>query len=207
MHTKNGYKCNDYQVIVSQVIAKRKKDYHSFIASRLDNPKTSAKAYQSILKSFCNGKKISVIPPFLINNELISDFKMKANHFNSFFASHCTPLNNNIKLPGSQTYITESKLSSLQFEDKDIKIIKSLNININKAHGHDDISIRILKICDLPIIKSLSIVFRNCINNSTFPDLCKKSNICPIHKKGDKQIAITIDQSLYCQFVEKYLKD
>ena len=67
-----------------------------------------------------------------------------------------------------------------------IRIIRSLNIN--KAHGHDDISIRMLKICDLAIIKPLSIIFRNCINNSTFPDLWKKSNICPIHKKGDKQI-------------------
>ena len=67
-----------------------------------------------------------------------------------------------------------------------IRIIRSLSIN--KAHGHDDISIRMLKICDLAIIKPLSIIFRNCINNSTFPDLWKKSNICPIHKKGDKQI-------------------
>ena len=37
-----------------------------------------------------------------------------------------------------------------------------------------------------------------------FPDFWKKSNICPIHKKGNKQIII--DQSLYCQFVEKYMK-
>ena len=42
------------------------------------------------LKSFYNGNKIPVIPPFFINNELTSDFKIKANHFNSFFASHCT---------------------------------------------------------------------------------------------------------------------
>ena len=75
-----------------------------------------------------------VIPPLLINNELISDFKMKANQFNSFLASHCTPLNNNSKVSGSQTYITDSELSSLQFEDKDIiKTIRSLDIN--KAHG------------------------------------------------------------------------
>ena len=162
IYNKNGYKHNDYlqlkeaTVLVSQVIAKRKEDYHNFLASKLNNPKTSAKAYWSILKSFYNGKKIPVIPPLLINNELISDFKMKANHFNSFFASHCIPLN---------------------------KVT-----HINKAHGHDDISIRLLKICDLAIIKQLPIIFRNCINNSTFPDLWKKSNICPIHKKGDKQI-------------------
>ena len=152
------------------------------MASKLNNPKTSAKAYWSILKTIYNGKKIPVISPLLINSKLNSDFKMKANHFNSFFASHCTPLNNNSKVKGSQTFITDSKLSSLQFEDKDIiKIIRSLNIN--KAHGYDDISIRMLKICDLAIIKPLSIIFRNCINHSTFPDLWKKSNICPIHKK------------------------
>ena len=70
--------------------------------------------------------------------------------------------------------------------DKDI--IKIMPLDINKAHKHDDISIRTLKICDLAIIKPLPNILRNCINNSTFSDLWKKSNICPIHKKGDKQI-------------------
>ena len=51
IYTKNGYKHNDYlqlkeaTVLVSQVIAKRKEDYHNFIASKSNNPKTSAKAY------------------------------------------------------------------------------------------------------------------------------------------------------------------
>ena len=75
IYTKNGYKCNDYlqlkevTVLVSQVIAKRKEDYHNIIASMLNNPKTSAKASWLILKTFYNGKKIPVIPPLLINNE------------------------------------------------------------------------------------------------------------------------------------------
>ena len=45
-----------------------------------------------------------------------------------------------------------------------------------------------LKICDTAIVEPLSIIFNNCINQSLFPDIWKKSNICPIHKKGDKQI-------------------
>ena len=45
-----------------------------------------------------------------------------------------------------------------------------------------------LKICDSAIIKPLSIIYRNCISQNTFPDMWKKSNICPIHKKGDKQV-------------------
>ena len=39
------------------------------------------------------------------------------------------------------------------------------------------------EICDLAVIKPLSI-----INHNTFPDIWKKSNICPIHKEGDKQV-------------------
>ena len=46
-----------------------------------------------------------------------------------------------------------------------------------------------LKICDSAIVKLLTILFKNCISESIFPDNWRKSNICPIHKKGDKQIA------------------
>ena len=59
---------------------------------------------------------------------------------------------------------------------------------MTKAHGHDDISIMMLKICNLAIIKPK--IFRNFINNSTFSDLWKKSNICIIHKKGDKSVSL-----------------
>ena len=45
-----------------------------------------------------------------------------------------------------------------------------------------------LKTCDLAIIKPLLIIFRSCISHSICPDPWKKSNICPIHKKVDKQI-------------------
>ena len=45
-----------------------------------------------------------------------------------------------------------------------------------------------LKLCDKSIITPLSILFQNCIDTRTFPDTWKKSNIVPVHKKGDKQI-------------------
>ena len=67
-----------------------------------------------------------------------------------------------------------------------INIIKSLNED--KVHGHDNISIRMLKICDTAIVEPLSIIFNNCINQSMFPDIWKRLNTCPIYKKGDKQV-------------------
>ena len=47
-----------------------------------------------------------------------------------------------------------------------------------------------LKICDSAIVEPLSILFNNCLNQSIFPDIWKRWNICPVHRKGDKQIII-----------------
>ena len=47
----------DINVMFIKVIAKRKEGYHNFVVSKLNNPKTSAKAYWPILKLFDISKK------------------------------------------------------------------------------------------------------------------------------------------------------
>ena len=89
-----------------------------------------------------------------MNGKIITDFNEKANLFNKYFSSQCNPLPNDSKLPENQTYITETKLSSFNTEHEDIyKIIKTLDIN--RAHGHDEVSIRMLKLCDKSTVKPL----------------------------------------------------
>ena len=76
---------------------------------------------------------------------------------------------NNSSLPKLVVLNSESSLSAITFSNVDIlKIIRSLNIN--KAHGYDNISIRMIKICDKAIVKSLSIIYRNCIDTGISPD-------------------------------------
>ena len=80
-----------------------------------------------------------------------------------------------------------ASLSTTSFNDQDIlNVIHSLNIN--KAHGFDDLSVRLLKICNSSIVKPLSIILKNCLQSGSFPNNWKKSNGVPIHKKGDKQL-------------------
>ena len=67
------------------LIRDTKTEYHSKLAAKLVNPSTSTKTYRSILKTFHNGTKVPVIPPLLINNEFISNFKTGAKYFNIFF--------------------------------------------------------------------------------------------------------------------------
>ena len=86
---------------------------HHQNAKKLSDPKTSSKTYWSILKTFYNTKKVPIIPPILIENKLETDFLKKANYFNMFFASRCTPLSNSSSLPSSLDL--ESRLTSINF--------------------------------------------------------------------------------------------
>ena len=58
---------------------------------------------------------------------------------------------------------------------------------MDKAHGHDNISIRMLKMCGSAIYKPLVIIFKKCLDTGIFPSEWKKGNIVPTHKNGDKQ--------------------
>ena len=152
---------------------------------KLNNPQTSPKTYWSIIKSCCNSRKIPTIPPLSINGKIITNFEEKANLFNKYLLFQCKPVAYDSKLPENQTYITETKPSFFDIEDEDIyKIIKTLDIN--KAHGYDEVSIRMLQLCNKSIVKPLSIIFKNCRLRKVFPNLWKKANVVPIHKKGVK---------------------
>ena len=99
-----------------------------------------------------------------------TDFTKKANLFNDFFATQCTPVNNSNVLPSTVSFKTHSTLSSISFEKEDIlKIIR--NLKVNKAHGHDDISIRTLKIYDSEIVEPLLLIYKSCIDSGIFPGL------------------------------------
>ena len=172
---------------ISNAVNSSKLKYHERLALNLNDPKTAPKTYWKILKTFVNGTKIPLIHPLLVGNQLVTDFLVKANLFNDYFGQQCTTVDNDSSISPNITFATEQKLSTLEFCTDDIvKIIKSLDPN--KAHGHDEISIRMIKLCATSISKPLSVLFRNCFQNQCFPKEWKKANIVPVHKKNDKQL-------------------
>ena len=86
-----------------------------------------------------------------------------------------------------------------------MKILRALEIN--KAHGHDEISVRMLKLSVKSIVKPLSILFQNCIDTRTFPDTLKKPNIVPVYKKEDKHIVDNYRSVSLLLIFEKFLKE
>ena len=73
-------------------------------------------------------------------------------------------------------------LSTIYFSEEDIlKVITSLDPN--KAHGHDNISIRMMKLCDKEICKPLHMIFVSCMEEGISPLLWKIANVVPAHDK------------------------
>ena len=123
----------------------------------------------------------------MVKDQLVTNFLEKANFFNEFFTQKCNTIENDSTLTNDLVFETTERISSFDISKDEItKIIRSLDPI--KAHGHDEISIRMLKLCDSSISKPSFLLFKHSLENECFPNKWKKANIVPIHKKGDKQL-------------------
>ena len=143
---------------LKSLIEANKKKHYSRISKRMINPLTNTKTYWSILiKSFLNNKKIPCIPPLFHQNRYITKCKDKAELFNNFFGNQCSLINNSSVLSSLLFKRTENVISSINFGLDDIaKIIP--NLDPNKPHDYDMISICMLKICGNSICKPLQLI-------------------------------------------------
>ena len=150
---------------LSYLIDDSKQQYFLRLPQKLNIIQKSIKAHWALLKIFLNNRKIPVIPPLFHNNKFVTDFKEKAELFNSFFAKQCSLIKNGSKLPPRLHFLTDKRLSTVKFINNDIlKIIQ--NLNPNKAHGHDKINIQMLKICGNSLCRPL---YNDCLPNEIFP--------------------------------------
>ena len=122
----------------------------------------------------------------MFNGTLISDFKQKANIFNSYFSSQCTLIDTSSKLPVF-AYKMGNHLDFVDIKEDDIYIINK-NLIPNKAHWWDDISMRMIKLCGKSIAFPLKLLFQSSLEKVLFPVDWKKSNIVPVHEKENKNL-------------------
>ena len=87
----------------------------------------------------------------------------------SYFGAQGTPLQNDSVLPINQIFLTQSRLGTLDFHEKEIlEIIRLLNTH--------------KQICDRTLIKLLIILFQSSIKYLYYPDIQKRSKTIPVHK-------------------------
>ena len=97
---------------LTNAITNSKSACHRRIASKLNDPNSAPKADRSILKSFVNNKKIPLIPPILVNDQLVTQFLEKANLYNEFVTQQCNTIESDKTLPNDLAFeTTERNLS------------------------------------------------------------------------------------------------
>ena len=105
--------------------------------------------------------------------------KERANNFNDFLSLQCSLVVNSSVLPDKSS-LTASSLKSITISGSDI-LKTIISLDINKAHGHDDVSVRMLKICNNTIVEPLKMFFFvNSPNQVVFPSWWKKANVIPV---------------------------
>ena len=170
----------------TKMIEDAKQNYLRKTGQTLANPGTSRKTYWTLINTVLNKAKIPIIPPLLENGLFITDFTEKAQLFNDYFILQCTTIDTGSEIPQDppekSTLIEDFCIS----EEKILKIIRSLNPN--KAHGWDEISIRMIKLSDVSLVTPLKIIFTNCLKHGVFPEIWKCANVVPVHKKNEKNL-------------------
>ena len=82
---------------------------------------------------------------FFYDSNFVIDFQKKAGIYNEFFPKQCTVVPNSSKLPSVFIKKADKYLSTETFYENEVKQAIR-NLDSNKAHGHDMLNIRMLKI-------------------------------------------------------------
>ena len=97
------------------------------LSAKLEDHSTDPKTYWFILNRFLSNKKIPIIPAILVDDRVASNFAEKAEFFNSYFASQCTPVANKSQLPSFE-FKMGKRIEKVNFTDDNINlIIKNLD--------------------------------------------------------------------------------
>ena len=177
---------NTVQNETNSIIKEAKIRYINDLSAKLCDPNTGSKVFWSAYKKLLNNRKNTNIPPLMVNGNFISKFKEKAEIFNNYFAEQCQPFVNSSILPPTPNSPNGIKLTDIDITESSISQIIN-KLNPKKAHGWDGISIQLLKTCPDEISLPLKLIFTKSFQTGLYPDIWKKANVQPVHKKDSRQ--------------------
>ena len=152
----------------------------------MNDPAITPKEYYSILHNSLHKRKIPKIPPIRPNNTLLTDTLIKANTFNSFFTKQCSLVETGSELPADYL-LTHHRLESVNLDPAYILCIICA-FDVSKAHGWDDVSVRMVTICDKSLVKPLFNILQFSLETGNSPSNWKRVNMVSVHKNGNNDL-------------------
>ena len=170
----------------AEAIEMSKEKYLLNLGNKLCDNRTGQKSYWKIVNNLLNKCKIPRIPPLLVDDKFITCVKEKAALFNNFFVLQCQPFQNLSVLPNFFLR-TDKEIHSFDISEEEILNILT-SLNANKAHGPDNISVNMIKLCGTDLAAPLKLIFDNILKTGIFPKQWKRAHVTPVHKKDNKQL-------------------
>ena len=181
-----------YKSILQKSIRLAKMNYYG---SQFEKYRGDVKRTWAAIKEILNRNKKSTEFPkyFVINGSKISDAKLIANNFNTFFANVGPNLSRNIKSSSNksiQYFLTMPVNTSFSFhtisESDVLKVIQELKPKT--SFGHDHISTNVLKRITHIILPTLTLIINQSLVTGIFPNQLKIARVIPLYKKDDETI-------------------
>ena len=159
---------------------KSKQEFKDNLSNKITTGKFSSKYWWKTVKLLLGKDNNDDIPPLLLNGQPINDPNDKANAFNHYFHSQTQLDDSNVPVP--ELFQPDSILSSIELTIDEVEsTLKSLAFG--KACGPDQINNRILKELAVELSPPLTDLFNTSLMQCTVPDIWKRANVSPVHKK------------------------
>ena len=173
-------KYRQYRDLLKKLIRKSKKTcYKAFFTENANNIRKTWKQLNNIL----NKHKNQQISQLCINGTLISDQKVIANKFNSYFTNVAFELNKNIPKSNNvfQDYLKNPNEHSFYVNETNPHEISLIIDDLKNSNAADiyDITSKFVKLCSSSIKKNLTILFNRSINGGIYPELFKVAQVIP----------------------------
>ena len=124
-------------------------------------PASQKKSYWKIVNKVMNRCKAPKIPPILLNHSFVTNCQMKCNIFAKYFSEQCKLIAiSSVLLPFS--YSTNERFNVVIIDEGEIlSLIRA--INPTKSSGPDEISGRMLLVCNESLRLPLKLLFKKYI--------------------------------------------
>ena len=137
------------------------------------------------LSRYIQGKTKDTYPSLLVEDSLIDNDQGKADCFNKFFVEASNLDDAQASVPEEIESLSDVVLSECVVSESDVlKTLKRLNPT--KAYGADGLSPILLKETANSIYRPLTYLFNKSLMTCRFPNLLKKANVIPFHKKNER---------------------
>ena len=202
---KSDENWNKYKKYRNYVNSLRRKSFQYYVHIKCKQKYTNGKEYWNIIRPLMSSSKCGAHNIILLEKDQITtDALDVSNILNEHYitatqgigqSDHIEPdshiedivephwnkecINNIVTtMPNRQEFSFSTISQNVIFE-------KLININCNKATGHDKIPPKLIKLGAKELCGPITAIVNQCVRTSEFPSVLKRGEITPIFKKGD----------------------